>query len=138
MPEGNYFTTSVPVRITDINYGNHLGNDSLVTLIHEARVQWLVAGGFTELSIGNAGLIMNELIVNYLNESLYGDTVYFEIIPGDIGSIGFEIYYRLHTIRKEEKISVAIAKTGMVCFNYTTRKPEAISADFKSYLQSHH
>lgn len=138
MPEGRYFSTSVPVRITDINYGNHLGNDSLVTMIHEARVQWLTANGYSEKNIGDAGLIMNELIVNYLNESLYGDTLFFEIIPGDIGSIGFEIFYRIHTIRKNEKVGIAIAKTGMVCFNYEARKPAVIPGDFMAFLQSHH
>jgi len=29
----------IPVRITDINYGNHVGNDAFVSIIHEARMQ---------------------------------------------------------------------------------------------------
>ena len=27
---------TIPVRITDINYGNHVGNNSMVEIIHEA------------------------------------------------------------------------------------------------------
>jgi acyl-CoA thioesterase FadM len=137
MPEGTPKKYSIPVRITDLNYGNHLGNDSLITLIHEARVKWLVSGGFTEKSIDGAGLIMNELVANYLNESFYGDDLIFEIIPGDIGSIGFEIYYRVYTERRSEKIPIAIVKTGMVCFDYEKRKTTAIPESFLLFLKSH-
>lgn len=57
---------SITVRITDINYGNHLGNDALVSIIHEARVKWLYLNGYTELNIEGAAIIMGELLVNYL------------------------------------------------------------------------
>ena len=35
------FRTEIPVRITDLNYGGHLGNDALLGLLHEARVHFL-------------------------------------------------------------------------------------------------
>ena len=41
------FSTQIPVRITDINYGGHLGNDALLALLHEARVQFLRRYGYT-------------------------------------------------------------------------------------------
>ncbi len=41
MPEKFIYKTEIPVRITDINYGGHLGNDSLLSIIHEARVRFL-------------------------------------------------------------------------------------------------
>jgi acyl-CoA thioesterase FadM len=41
MPEHFTYTTEMPVRISDINYGGHLSNDSIVSLIHEARVRFL-------------------------------------------------------------------------------------------------
>ena len=39
MPEQFMGSFQVPVRITDINYGNHLGNDAFVSILHEARMQ---------------------------------------------------------------------------------------------------
>jgi acyl-CoA thioesterase FadM len=138
MPDGNRYRLSIPVRITDINYGNHLGNDSLVTLVHEARVQWLSNEGFSEMSVGGAGLIMNELMVNYMNESVYGDILDFEIVTGDIGSIGFEIFYDIHTTRNDKKVQIAVAKTGMVCFDYEKRKPSAIPENFLHFLKQNH
>ena len=39
------FTTTLDVRISDINYGNHLGHDSLISLLHEARMRFLKQTG---------------------------------------------------------------------------------------------
>ena len=41
LPDNFPFTTSIPVRITDINYGGHVGNDTVLSIIHEARMQFL-------------------------------------------------------------------------------------------------
>ncbi len=41
LPQKILASVSIPVRITDINYGNHVGNNALVEIIHEARVQFL-------------------------------------------------------------------------------------------------
>jgi hypothetical protein len=38
LPAGFPFRTTLTVRVTDLNYGNHLGNDALLGLLHEARV----------------------------------------------------------------------------------------------------
>ena len=74
-PNNIIYTLSVPVRITDINYGNHLGNDALVSILHEARVHWLSSLNYTELNIEGKSIIMNELAVNYLKEMFYGDVI---------------------------------------------------------------
>ena len=43
------FQTEITVRVTDLNYGGHLGNDKLLSLIHEARVAFLACFGFSEM-----------------------------------------------------------------------------------------
>ncbi len=40
-------SVSVPLRITDINYGNHLGNNAIVDIVNEARVRFLKQHGFS-------------------------------------------------------------------------------------------
>ena len=45
------FSTELRVRITDVNYGGHMGNDALLGLLHEARVQFLAHYGLSELDI---------------------------------------------------------------------------------------
>ena len=40
LPDACHFHTEVAVRIGDINYGGHLGNDAVLSLAHEARLQY--------------------------------------------------------------------------------------------------
>lgn len=51
LPETFPFQTEIPIRVTDLNYGNHLGNDSVLTLIHEARVCFLTHHKWSEFDI---------------------------------------------------------------------------------------
>ncbi len=129
---GNTITTIIiPVRIGDINYGNHVGNDAFVAIIHEARIQWLTQNNFTELDIGGAGLIMSDLEVEFKKEGFYGDSIEVELSLGELSKIGFDIYYQLSTYREEEKIVLVKAKTGMVCYDYTNKKVAAVPELFK-------
>lgn len=135
VPERKIFTAAIPVRITDINYGNHLGNDALVSIIHEARMQWLGSGSYTELDVAGAALIMSDLAVEYKNESFYGDVLSINIAVAEITKLSFEVYYEITAERAQKNVLVANAKTGMVCFNYETRKVTAIPDAFRSFLE---
>lgn len=127
-------TVTIPVRITDINYGNHLGNDALVSIIHEARVQWLKANNYSEIDIEGTGLIMGDLAVEYTSESFYGDVLEISIAAAEITRVGFELYYRIETNRNDKKIVIAKAKTGMICYDYTAKKVSAVPEKFKALL----
>jgi len=135
IPEKVMASFHVPVRISDINYGNHVGNDAFVSLIHEARIQWLQLYGYTELQIEGIGLIMSDLSIEFKNESFYGDVVDIKLGAGEISRVGFELYYRLYTKRDHETILLANAKTGMVCYDYDTKKVAVIPERLKAILQ---
>ncbi len=134
IPERKIFSTEIAVRITDINYGNHVGNDALVRILHEARVQWLTSKNYTELNIEGASLIMADLAVEYKGESFYGDLLIIEIAVGEISKAGFELYYIIHVNRNANNILIAKAKTGMVCFNYEEKKVREIPEKFAQLL----
>jgi len=134
-PEKSIGQVIIPVRITDINYGNHLGNDAMVTLLHEARVGWLRQLGYTELNVEGASLIMSDLAVNYLNECFYGDVLQFDIAAGPLSSAGFELLYNVLAKRDEQLIPIARAKTGMVFFDYEKRKVTPMPETFRSILE---
>ena len=38
LPANFNFSCIIPIRITDLNYGGHVGNDAVLSLIHEARI----------------------------------------------------------------------------------------------------
>ncbi|HSN62343.1 MAG TPA: thioesterase family protein [Ferruginibacter sp.] len=132
MPDKKLTEVKVLVRISDINYGNHLGNDSLVSIIHEARILWLKSLNYTELNIEGTGLIMSDLAVEYKNESFYGDELTIVIFAGEISPVSFELYYSI--TNQEEKL-IAKAKTGMVCYDYELKKVSAVPGKLKEILE---
>jgi len=125
----------IPVRITDINYGNHVGNNSIVEIVHEARVQFLKQYNFSELDVAGTSLIMSELSVEFKNESFYNDLLEVKIFSGEISRVGFELFYEISVKRNNEaSVIIALAKTGMVCYNYRIKKIEAVPEELKSIL----
>lgn len=125
MPGQFSFSTTIPVRITDVNYGNHVGNDAVLSIIHEARMQFLKNFGYTELEFAGAGMIMSDVAIEFKNELFYGDIVIASVTTSGFTKAGFDIYYKLETFRQaqdDKKILVAVAKTGMVCFDYIRKK----------------
>jgi acyl-CoA thioesterase FadM len=135
IPENIHDRLCIPVRITDVNYGNHMGNDALIGIIHEARVQWLNKMGYTEMNIEGSAIIMSDLAVCYLSESFYGDQLEISIAIGEFSSAGFELYYLIETTRAEQKIIIAKAKTGIVFYDYNCKKIAMIPNDFKTKIR---
>jgi len=136
VPEKVIASFHIPVRITDINYGNHLGNDAFVSIVHEARMQWLHQYGYTELNIERTGLIMSDLAVEFKSESFYGDVVEVKVSAGEISRVGFELYYQLVAVRNNGRILLANAKTGMVSYDYDAKKVIAIPEKLRSILSA--
>ena len=129
-------TYTIPVRIADINYGNHVGNDAFVSIIHEARMQWLKQYNYTELKIEGIGLIMSDLAIEFKSEAFYGDVVEVKLSVAEISRVSFELYYQLFAKRNDENILLANAKTGMVCFDYDAKKVSAIPEKLKGILDA--
>jgi acyl-CoA thioester hydrolase len=126
LPENFEFSTDIPVRITDINYGNHLGNDAVLSIIHEARVRYLATFGYGELKIESVGLIMSDAAIEFKNEAFYGDVITVYVKIADVSKVSFNIFYRLVKKEKGSEVLVANAKTAMVAFNYDKRKVMAL------------
>ena len=123
LPEKFSFQTKIPVRITDVNYGGHVGNDSILSLLHEARIQFLQHYNLTELNFDGVGLIMSDVVIEFKGELFYGDEITALVTAADFSRIGFDVYYKL--VKKDNSI-VVTAKTGMICYDYTIRKVVAI------------
>lgn len=134
IPENIIAVVTIPVRIGDINYGNHVGNDSFVSIIHEARVQWLSQHNFTELNIDGVGLIMSDLEMEFKKEAFYHDIIEVQLSVTEISRVGFELYYQLFTKRNDSSVLLIKAKTGMVCYDYLNKKVAPIPEGFKQLL----
>lgn len=130
VPEKWLFTATIPVRITDLNYGRHVGNDTMLSLIQEARVQWLRSLGYpSELLADPVGLILIDLAVRFKAELAYGDVVQVQIAVAEWGRRGFELVYLV--TKDSGATEVARATTGFVFFDYAAKRLAEAPAGFQ-------
>jgi acyl-CoA thioester hydrolase len=130
-PVASYpFASELVVRTTDLNYGGHLGNDRLLTLVHEARVAWLASHGWTELACGGVSLIMADAAIVYRNEAFAGDRLRIEVAPTAPTGTSFRLAYRV--TRRSDGTDVALVETGMVCYDYERRRIVRLPAAVRS------
>jgi acyl-CoA thioester hydrolase len=130
------FVTTISVRIGDINYGGHVGNDAILSIIHEARMRLLHSFGFDELNAGDNGLIMADVMIAYKGEAWYGDELTVKIFADELSAWSFDLLYHISTTRNGITADIAHSKTGMVCFDYESKKIVAMKDDLKAMLTS--
>lgn len=127
------FAVELVVRTTDLNYGGHLGNDRLLSLVHEARVAFLAAHSWSELDCGGAALILGDAAIVYQAEAFAGDLLRFEVVVCEPGRAGFRLAYRV--TRPADGKAIALVETGMVCFDYGTRRIVPVPAALAAILR---
>ena len=132
MPDNYLFSTTLDVRISDINYANHLSNDSVLSFVHESRVRFLRQYGYTELDVEGLGIIMTDSAIVYKAEGFYGDQVQVDITVGDFNKYGCNIFYLM--TNKATAVEIAHVKTGIVFFDYETRKVVTLPEGFRANL----
>ncbi len=128
MPDLFLFSTDIAVRISDINYGMHVGHDSFLTIAHEARVRFLGSIGATESDVFGGGIILSDACLSYTNESFYGDVINVKIGGGQLRKYGLDLFYLLS--EKKRKVEIGRVKTGIVFFDYKQRKVMRVPEKF--------
>ncbi|WP_062260013.1 acyl-CoA thioesterase [Endozoicomonas arenosclerae] len=116
IPEQFAFSTEVEVLYCHVNAAGHMGNDSLVGIINEARTRYLKQPGLNTIESESKGLINADLAVIYKSEAKHGETLVIDITAQAFQKYGCDFVYQV-----KEKVSgrvVAIAKTAMLMFDY--------------------
>ena len=133
LPDTFPFSIEIPVRITDLNYCGHLGNDALLGLLHEARVHFLRSLGMQNDydPVTKLGLIMVDVAVEYKGEAFHGDMLRFAMAAADPNKYGFDVVYHVHNQAGKE---IARAKTGMLCFDYNIHKLRLLPAELAAQV----
>ena len=130
-PEKKHYSTKIDLRIYDMNYGGHMGNDSVLSIAHEARVRFLSYLGVSEKNFYGSGLLMADSAIIYKKEAFYGEQLNIEITVSDLNKYGFDLFYLIFNISKEE---IARVKTGLVCYDHNIKKlvrlPEVFYSTF--------
>lgn len=128
LPERFIFSTEIPLYISHINYGGHLDNALLLTVVSEARVRFFKFLGYTELDVEGIGVVMADAAVQYKSEAFHGEVMVVEMTPLNFHGKGFDLVYRIRD--KATSREVARGKSGMLFFDYSQRKVMPVPEGF--------
>jgi len=124
------FSTQLTVRVTDINGANHLGNDSMISMISEARARFLFEFGVQETEADGTGIIVTDLATTYRAEAHARDQLLFEVGVMDFNKYGGDVIFRV--TRPADGKLVAMAKQGFVFYNYAHAQVVPMPEDFRA------
>ena len=116
LPQRIDYETNLSLRVYDLNYGNHMGNDNVLSLVHEARIRFLHSLGLNEKDFYGNGLLMADSAVVYKKEAFYGEILNIRISVSEFHSYGFDLIYLITS--QKNSIEIARVKTGLVCYDY--------------------
>ncbi len=136
--EQEQYAFHYPVRIEPrhLSIGNHLGADNLILLASAAKADVFHSLGLSEVDLGDGvtGTITADIVVNYKAEGFLHDEIVIDTYFGAFTGHSFTAFQR---IRKGGKV-LAIAETGIVTFNYRSKRIARVPERFLQALAAHH
>ena len=133
-PEISIFQYKSIVGVGMVNYGGHLGNDAVLTIFHDARIAFFHKHELTEVNLSDgSGIIQSDAAIQYLSEGRLHDEITTSLAFEVTSNKSFDIYYKIEVKNKIKPI--AIGKTGMVMFNYSTKKMSQIPNSFLNLIK---
>ncbi|MDP3878998.1 MAG: thioesterase family protein [Dehalococcoidales bacterium] len=134
LPAQFAFSTDIPIRISDINRGRHLGHTAVLVIMEEARVRFLNSLGYAERDTNGVGHIIADAGIIYKKQGYYGQTLKVEIAVTDFTSRGCDLIYKISDT--DSGAEIARAKTGMLFYDYQQQKTVPVPPDFKGRFAS--
>jgi len=113
-----------------------VGNDSVLSILHEIRMQFLRHHEYTEFDMAGTSMIMADVAIEFRNEVFYGESIKASVAAGEFSRVGFDVYYKLEKQTDEKWVTVALARTGMVCYNYSMKKIVSVPKEVCTRLLS--
>lgn len=124
------FATEIAVYIGHINYGHHLDNSALLSLVSEARVRFFKSLGYSELDVEGLGIIVADAAVQYRSEAFHGEVLRFAMTAHEFNKYGCDLAWQVTESASGRE--VARGKHGIIFFDYTARKPAAAPQAFRA------
>lgn len=128
LPENFAFSTEIPIYIGHINYGHHLDNAALISLVSEARVRFFKALGYSELDVEGVGIVVADVAAQYRSEAFHGETMVIDMTADDFNKYGCDLVWRMRD--KASGREVACGNHGIIFFDYAARKASAVPPAF--------
>lgn len=88
------------------------------------------------MKFAGVGMIMSDVAIEFKSELFYGDVIQASVTCGEISKVGFELFYKLEIKKSDKTIIAVIARTGMVCYDYSKKKIVAVPDEARKKLGS--
>ena len=119
------------IGVADINYGGHVANSAVLNFFQDARIAYLAnLGSYSELDLGGCGIIMPEARVFFRQEMFLSEQL---VIGVKVKSLKRSSLMMVYRIERDGELT-AEGETPLVCFDYQTRKPCRMPAEFRKHL----
>ena len=134
LPEQLPFATEITLYLSHMNYGGHLDNALLLTVVSEARARFFQALGYSELNVEGVGIIVADAALQYRSEAFHGEVMVVRMGAADFGRKGCDLLWRMN--ERASQREVARGKTGIVFFDYATRQSALVPPAFCERLDA--
>jgi acyl-CoA thioester hydrolase len=129
------FHATITVRWSDMDAFAHINHARMVTLLEEARIEWLFSAGEANESLIKSALIVN-VNISYKKPLRHADspldvTLWFEKVRNVDFTIGYEVRAAGAAAGSPPAV---VATTRMAMVDVGSERLRRISADEKAYL----
>ncbi len=135
LPSEFKFKAVIPIRIGDINRAWHLSHVNMISILEEARAQYMLSKGY-DYEVNNiqheVGFILGDLAVIFKRQGHYGQTLEVNVAAADFQEKSFDIVYQVVDAGNGQEL--ARAKTGVLVFDYQSQKVVPVSRELKAKL----
>jgi len=129
LPERFTFATELAIYVGHVNYGNHLDNAMLISLVSEAQMRYFAALGYPEGRVGGLVTLIADAAVQYRSLAFRGEVVTVRMTASDFNPRGCDLVWQM--VERESGREVARGKTGIIFFDLEAGKPGTLPDDFR-------
>lgn len=132
LPDRFAFATELAIYLSHISNAGHLENAMLLTLVSEARSRFFKFLGYAELDVEGVGIVVADAALQYRSEAFHGEIMQIQMAAVDFSQRGCDLVWQMK--EKQSGREVARGKTGIVFYDYTTRRVTDIPPGFRARL----
>ena len=128
------FIRTYDIRIGDINYGGHMGNEVALVVFQDARLSFLDSLGCSEKDIGEGlALILVDANVKYRKEVFLNDRLETRVKVLGLRRSSFDLHFDV--VRTSDGERVFQGWTRMLPYHYGEKKVRGLPEKFHVQLE---
>ena len=132
LPPQFAFSTEILLYQSHMNYGGHLDNALLLSVVSEARVRFFKSLGYTELDVEGVGILVADAALQYRSEAFHGETLRVQMLADDFNPYGFDLVFSM--TEKTSQREVARGKVGVVFVDPEHKRVALLPQAFRQRL----